>query len=227
MGVPYSFHRFTNYEDRWLSLESAAQPKASDELSPAQRRIHDAIADYQAGRDSERAFQVVFDAYYGPIRRFFGRKGFSPQDSLDLTQETFVGIAKGLKTYRREARLETWLFTIATTTFLKRLRTRATAKRRGQEVEPDDVGADPALAVRGDQLDRVLDVEYRRALRRAVRELPEQMRQCLTLRIYQDLKYREIAAIMQLSIETVKVHLFQARKRLRERLGGAAAMGGG
>ena len=45
------------------------------------------------------------------------------------------------------------------------------------------------------------------------------MRRCLVLRVYQEMKYREIAALLRLSPETVKVHLFQARKRLREELG--------
>ena len=45
------------------------------------------------------------------------------------------------------------------------------------------------------------------------------MRKCLMLRVYHDLRYREIAGVMRLSAETVKVHLFQARKRLQSELG--------
>jgi len=56
-------------------------------------------------------------------------------------------------------------------------------------------------------------------LRSAVEQLPEQMRKCLTLRIDQELKYREIATVLRLSPETVKVHLMRARQRLREELG--------
>jgi DNA-directed RNA polymerase specialized sigma24 family protein len=41
----------------------------------------------------------------------------------------------------------------------------------------------------------------------------------LALRVDQDLKYREIAAVLQISIETVKAHLNQARQRLRTELG--------
>jgi RNA polymerase sigma-70 factor (ECF subfamily) len=56
-------------------------------------------------------------------------------------------------------------------------------------------------------------------LREAIEKLPEQMRKCLMLRVYQEMKYREIATLLRLSPETVKVHLFQARRRLREDLG--------
>jgi DNA-directed RNA polymerase specialized sigma24 family protein len=44
------------------------------------------------------------------------------------------------------------------------------------------------------------------------------MRQVLALRLDQDLKYREIATLLRISVETVKAHLFQARQRLREEL---------
>ena len=64
------------------------------------------------------------------------------------------------------------------------------------------------------QLDSVLGHEQRRAMRDAVRRLPEQMQRCLTLRLYHELKYKEIASVMNLKIDTVKAHLFQARKRL-------------
>jgi RNA polymerase sigma factor (sigma-70 family) len=74
------------------------------------------------------------------------------------------------------------------------------------------------LAVPGGQLDGLLDEERWRALRRAVAELPEQMRDCLTLRLYHQLSYGEIAAVKKISVETVKAHLFRARKKLQEKL---------
>jgi RNA polymerase sigma-70 factor (ECF subfamily) len=61
--------------------------------------------------------------------------------------------------------------------------------------------------------------ERSRLLREAIGKLPEQMRKCLLLRVDQEMRYKEIAVVLRLSPETVKVHLFQARKRLREELG--------
>ena len=49
--------------------------------------------------------------------------------------------------------------------------------------------------------------------------LPPQMKACLVLRVYHDLKYREVADRLRLSIDTVKAHLFQARQRLKSELG--------
>ena len=66
----------------------------------------------------------------------------------------------------------------------------------------------------------VLRNERRRLLREAIEELPVQMRRCTVLRTYQDLSLKEIAVALRLSVDTVKVHLFRARKTLRLKLEG-------
>lgn len=179
--------------------------------------IERAIRSFQAGRDREASFRLLFETYRAPLLRFFGRKGFSPEARRDLTQETFLGIYKGLDGFRHESRFESWLYRLATTTYLKRLRSAATDKRRGREVAHDEAAPPKreALTVRDDPLRGMLREERRRVLREAVRELPDQMRKCLTLRIYHELSYREIATVMKIEIDTVKAHLFQARERLR------------
>lgn len=184
---------------------TAAAPHAADEA------LQTAVRSFQAGHRPEAAFRVLFDHFHPPVRRFFARQGLSPEDALDLTQETFLGIYRGLKGFRGDARLSTWVFRIARTTWLKRLRSRSTGKRAGIEVPAETV--EPA-----GQLDSMLDDERRRQLDRAVRRLPEQMRRALLLRIAHDLKYRQIAEEMDVSIDTVKAHLFQARQRLKAEL---------
>ena len=57
-------------------------------------------------------------------------------------------------------------------------------------------------------------------MRQAIEKLPEQMRKCMVLRIYQELAYREIATVMKIKIDTVKAHLFQGRAKLKEMLEG-------
>lgn len=184
-------------------------------------RVVEAIRGFQEGGEAERerAFRLLYETYFRAIQRFFSRRGASPDDALDLTQQTFLGIYKGLEAYEHRQRFEAWLFRVATTTHLKWRRRAATAKRSGIEIprdameNPETIGSTP-----GRQLGGVLARERKKALRAAVEELPEQMRDCLTLRIYHDLAYREIAVVKKLSTETVKAHLFRARKRLREEL---------
>ncbi len=183
--------------------------------------IEEAIRRFQAGSDREGAFRLLYETYFHPLHRFFARKGLAPEECRDLTQETFLGIYRGLKGYEHRQRFTAWLYQVATTVFLKKLRRAATAKRSAVEVSRDGMDApESALAVPGRQLDEMLDQERRRALRAAVAELPEQMRDCLTLRLYHQLAYHEIATVKRISIETVKAHLFRARKKLQERLAG-------
>jgi RNA polymerase sigma-70 factor (ECF subfamily) len=68
------------------------------------------------------------------------------------------------------------------------------------------------------QLTDVLHQERLEKLRAAISGLPRQMQKCVVLRVYHDRSYREIADFLELSIDTVKAHLFQARKKLREML---------
>jgi len=195
------------------SRRDAAVRRAADQ------RVAKAVADFQAGVERERSFQVLFESYRRPLERFFARKGFAEDLCRDLTQETFLGIYKGLETWRPEARFGTWLFRIATTTYLKAVRSRTAGKRSGEEVSTDAEGAVvPEVSER--QLAAVLDAERRAALQAAVAELPEKMRRCLVLRIYHELSYQEVAAMLQLSVETVKAHLYQARGKLKQRLNG-------
>jgi len=183
--------------------------------------VEQAIRRFQEGQERQAAFRFLYETYFRAIERFFAYKGLPPEDRLDLTQDTFLGIYKGLAGYEHRQRFEAWMYRLAKTTFLKRLRKDKTLKRRVMEVSRDGMeNPDKPLAVPGRQLDDLLEEEQRRALRAAVAELPEQMRDCLTLRLYHQLSYKEIAVIKKISVETVKAHLFRAREKLQEKLAG-------
>lgn len=190
------------------------EPPAADPLSDAVRR-------FQSGEDREGAFRFLYERFFPPVRRFFARKGIPPEDCLDLTQDTFLRVYKGLEGYEHRQQFAAWLFRIATTTYLKRLRRARAAKRRAVEVSKDGMD-DPArvLPVAAPQLDGAIEGERRRALRAAIAALPDQQRDCLTLRLVHQLSYDEIATVKKLSPEAVKAHLFRGRRRLRDELGG-------
>ncbi len=199
-----------------------APPENGGKEEDTKVRVARAVADFQRGVDRESSFRVLFDIYYEPTRHFLARRVSSPEDRLDLTQETFLRVYKGLEGYRGEAQFGTWVFRIAFNTYLKWLRRARTddkgleAVKGTEELEGAwDDDAPVAVSSAESPLDQVLQSERQMVLRRAIEELPEQMRRCTELRIYHDLSYREIAVVMRRSIETVKVHLFQARKKLK------------
>ncbi|MEA2690971.1 MAG: polymerase sigma-70 factor, subfamily [Acidobacteriota bacterium] len=182
------------------------------------------MAAWQAGGDREEIFQRIFRAYYRPVHRFFAHRGFSPDQCQDLAQEAFLKVHRGLPAFRCEARFETWLFQITANLYRNTLRSQSTLKREAQEVSLDELVEEPGgpAAPAGDAgaLDRVLSEEGTEVLRHAMANLPSQMRRCVELRVHQDLRYKEIAELMQVSIDTVKAHLYQARQQLKGKLSG-------
>jgi RNA polymerase sigma-70 factor, ECF subfamily len=195
-------------------------------MSDRDASLQKIIDQLQAGDAVEESFHLLCERFHRPLYAFFVRRGFSHADCLDLTQETFLGIYRGIGSFRRDARFETWLFKVATNAFRKRLRWEVAGKRAGEEVsldaasgEEDDRPVFQPVAEGPPPGDSLFQAERARLLREAVDRLPDQMRKCLILNVYQELKVREIAQLLHLSPETVKVHLFQARRRLQTALG--------
>ena len=179
----------------------------------AEEPIEEAVRAFQGGRDREGNFRRVVDGYYGPIRSFFERRVSSAEDGLELTQETFLRIYSGLEGFRHETRFRSWAFGIAHTTFLKWLEKRSRAVE-GQVIE----GPAPVVVERERALDELLEHEARERLAQAVAALPAKERQCVMLRVYQDLPYGEIASLLGIELGTVKAHLHHARQKLRAEL---------
>lgn len=182
------------------------------------------IAELQAGVRIEINSRYIFDRYYPWVRRFFVRRGHTAQDSEDLAQETFGRVFRQLSSFRYEASFSSWLFAVAANLGRNENRRRHREKRDAPVVSIDERASDDAppwepAAMDASPARTAYEKERREALAKAVQELPPQMKQVLALRVDHELKYREIATVLQISIETVKAHLFQARQRLREKLG--------
>ena len=192
--------------------------------------LAETLAAWQRDEDREASFRRLVEGYYRPVYRFFSRRGCAPEEARDLTQETFLRVFRGLREVRSAASFDGWLFQIAANTLRKTVRWRRAGKREGELAmaslqDPEGLLGRAAAAEAEQPLDRVLLAERRARLRAAVAELPLRMRTCLALRVYQGRSYEEIAGAMGLSVETVKAHLYQARKRLATQLAEGLATG--
>ena len=182
------------------------------------------VRELQAEVAVEENSRRLFTLYYPWVRGFFARRGFPPREAEDLAQDTFFQVFHRIAQYREESTFEGWLFAIAANVSRNELRRRGTDKRLAEEVPltaaGDEDRPEVEIADSGPSPERrAFEKERRRALREAVGNLPAQMRRCLLLRLERELKYREIATLLKLSIETVKAHLFFARQRLKDDLG--------
>lgn len=174
----------------------------------------------QQAKRLDEEFERIFERYYRPVSYYFARRGFSVDECRDLAQETFLRAYKGWDQYRRDQRHQEkgWIFTIAANLYRNTIRHRQAGKRDVQRqslseileqgLEPEHDDDDPA--------DLLLEKQQRRLLVDAMDELPPRMRQCFLLRYDQGRKYKEIAQVMQVSIQSVKSQLFQAKSRLRK-----------
>ena len=187
------------------------------------------VEHWQQGIDPEENFRKIFHYYSRIIYKFFAKRGFNEAECEDLVQETFLRVHRNLDSFRGDAQFGTWLFQVSANVYKNELRSRTAQKRDAQEVsleEGDPYGpgtSGAGIFLGGPEgegpLEDMLTEERSQVLRRVMADLPPQMRRCVELRVNQDLKYREIAVLMGVSIDTVKAHLSQARQLLKARLG--------
>ena len=184
------------------------------------------IREIKQGLNFEANCRWLFERHYAQILRFFRRKGFDTEACRDLTQDTFISVYKGLKDLRQEEQFESWLFAIAHNVWCSLIESRTAQKRSatvlsldGEDESDDRLPIAARLAdKRADPLTEALEREKLEKLREALVHLPQQMRHCAQLRVVHDLSYAEIAALMGISVNTVKAHLHQAQKALRTQL---------
>ncbi|MEM8930760.1 MAG: RNA polymerase sigma factor [Acidobacteriota bacterium] len=175
--------------------------------------------------NDENQFEILFHTYWRAVFIFFRNRGCPPDEARDLAQETFLEVHKSLPRFRNE-HPRGWILAIARHRWLKMVRARSTLKRSAEILPIEDLtlSASESLTTSSrsaDALQLLVVDEEKRAFQDALEDLPPQMRQCLRLRIDQGLKYREIAAVLQINVQTVKSHLSQAKTRLRDTLGTA------
>jgi RNA polymerase sigma-70 factor (ECF subfamily) len=221
-GISMSHSLYASSDGRGhpIELPDGVTP-ALDDQDPSLRLIEQ----IQAGINVEENCRKLFELHYRKIINFFRRHGFSVEESRDLTQEVFARVFQAIAGFRQDSRFERWLFKIATNIFRNELRRKKAEKRDAVELsitaspEDGDVPIMEPVSQEQSALDSMIKRERHGNLLLGLNELPPQMRTCCMLRYVRGLKYQEIATVMKISIETVKAHLHQARKRLIEKLG--------
>ena len=178
------------------------------------------ILSFQKGIDREENFRLLFRRYYRLVNRFIAQRGFASDECENLVQETFIAVFAGLPEFRREAGFDGWIISIARNLCNKAVRHRRAGKRSGLEVPLDGSStAAVTLWAPANPFDKTFASQLRDRLSQALDELPPQMRDCASLRFLHEMTYREIAKALGISVDSVRVQLNRARKKLRLRLG--------
>ncbi len=166
--------------------------------------------------DDALDFNKVYAEHRPKIRRYLARLA-GENEADDLTQETFVRVSQGLSAFGNRASLSTWIYRIATNVATDRLRNQAYRKEAATVLS--DIGQDPACADPAPSTeDQLVRKEMNECIDSYVGFLPENYRTVLVLSELEGFKNAEIAAILGLSLDTVKIRLHRAKEKLRREL---------
>ncbi|MGN6313277.1 MAG: RNA polymerase sigma factor [Rhodanobacteraceae bacterium] len=187
-------------------------PTTREQGAPAGAdKLHDeaALIARVAARD-QAAFETLYRAYYPKLWHFLLRLMRRPALVEDVLDETMLVVWRKARTYNHASRLSTWIFAIAYRQSLKAL-------RRGDGLLEHDDADDLRSPAQGP------DGELQRQqvsgqLQDALAALSAEHRAVIELTYYQGYACREVAAIMQCPVDTVKTRMFYARRRLKTRL---------
>jgi len=174
---------------------------------------------------SEEAFETLIQLYQAPIYNIAYRVLGEPAEAADAVQETFMKIFKGIKTFRGESGLKTWIYKIAISESLNRQRWwnrwRKYAPFSLDETGDDNSGLPKVLEVRDWRPDPEIECsrgETERIVQQALGTLIFDHRIVVVLRDIEGLSYEEISEVLNLSLGTVKSRLWRGRMELKKKL---------
>lgn len=175
---------------------------------------------------NELEFEQIYAVFQTKIHRFLIRM-VGEYEAEDLTQEVFVRVCQALKTFRGESELSTWIYRIATNAAFDRLRS-PSYQRTVQNcsanpfVESDETELEDRNAWTGEKVPLVEQQVYRKEMNDCVLDfinnLPEAYRTVLVLSEFEGLSNNEIAEILGVTLDTVKIRLHRSRERLMQEL---------
>jgi len=152
------------------------------------------------------------DKVFNTAYRFLGNY----QDASDLTQECFISVYNGIKDFKGESSLSTWIYRIAVNVCKNKLKSferkkdSKTISLRDKILDVKDSNNSPV------ELFEKKEIESR--VQDAINSLPSEWKEVVILRDIEGLSYDEIARILQCEIGTVKSRLHRARMVLKDKL---------
>ena len=157
------------------------------------------------------AFDLIVERHRRHIYQLCYRFVGNHEDASDLAQDVFVRAFKGLRNFKGDSALGTWLYRVGVNTCLNRVAVKRPATEPIEAVQrADDLIEDP--------LERVMRGERAVLVRAAIQKLPRKQRATLILRVYQELTHEEIARVLGSSVGAVKANFFHALGNLKRLL---------
>jgi RNA polymerase sigma-70 factor (ECF subfamily) len=161
------------------------------------------------------AFDTLVERHQRHVYQLCYRFAGNHEDANDLAQDVFIRAYRGLKTFKGQASVGTWLYRIGVNVCL----TKIGAKGRAGSLDPLLAASDERIASREEgAAEALLRGERAAQVRAAIAKLPKKQRATLVLRVYHDLPHDQIAGILGSSVGAVKANFFHALNNLKKLL---------
>lgn len=169
----------------------------------------------------ETALNDLMERHAAKLFHYLVRSLQDEADAADVAQESFAKVYHNRARFDPHQKFSTWLYAIASNLVRDRYRWRArhphiSLDAEQNQPEPhlkDTISATEPLP------DQKLETQERAdVVRKAVADLPEELRQPLILAIYQNLPQADIAAVLNCSVKAVETRIYRARQQLRAAL---------
>ena len=193
-----------------ISTATRAQAMSAPDSSLAdldERALVDACL---AGRPG--AFDLIVERHRRSVYHLCYRFVSNHEDASDLSQDTFLRAYRGLRNFRGQSTLATWLYRIGVNLCLNRVSSKAPKNEPIEEQQFPDVRSESAS-------DKMLRDERGVKVRAAISQLPRKQRATLILRMYHEMSHQEIADVLGSSVGAVKANFFHALGNLKKLLG--------
>lgn len=163
-------------------------------------------------KQEQEAFRLLVDKYKETLYWHIRKIVLNHEDSNDILQNVFVKIWQGLKEFRYESKLYTWMYRIATNEALNFL----SEKKRKVFGRADEITSFLENTLESDVYfsgDRI-----QKELQRAVLCLSERQRLIFNMKYFDDMTYDDIAEILDVAVGTLKATYHNAVKKIEEKL---------
>jgi RNA polymerase sigma-70 factor, ECF subfamily len=167
---------------------------------------------------SETAFRKLVEEHQKAVFRTCLGILHDPHDADDISQEVFIEVHRSIDKFRSGSKLSTWIYRIAVNKSLNHLRA-GKRKRFFQSMGLIPLTEMPFVEPAYDLLDQnAKDTALKKNLDKAIASLPDNQRAAFVLHKIDDLSYKEIAEIMEISLSSVESLIFRAKRNLQKKL---------
>jgi len=158
----------------------------------------------------EKAFTAIVKKYQEKLYWHIRRMVVNHEDSNDVLQNVCVKAWKGLKNFREDSQLYTWLYRIATNECLSFLE----QQKRKAAISMNDVENGLSNTIKAQDGFDANKLEWK--LQLAIQQLPEKQQLVFNLRYYDEMPYEEMSKILETSVGALKASYHHAAKKIED-----------